>query len=513
MSKQKITEFKIACREYLAPLGIMKLRPLGRHVGVERPTEKKLNELIEEIVGILAGEIAPIPKSNRGAPVKNDVLEPKILEEIAKLQWKYLSIISDDAIRMNLIPTTTPSGEKLPTERERMDAFLAKEPTYLEFYSPEGEREARENAKKEYCRQVEFSDGLPRLLPLDGSLKEEPIVVPVELVREYDLHEGDVVICHTEKRANFRVAKDVLSVNGIKEKKGRRNRFEDCDVSYPQKRIRFYESQTEYSCLLCKYMDWLFSVRRGQRGCLVAPPKAGKSTSLYYITKAIFALNPDLEVFVLLLEQPLDAVGQFRRSVKEGNLVYTTYEEDSEMQVFKAEFLLKRAKSFAECGKDVVFIVDSINALARAYNDTEYSKGGKTLAGGLESKTLQYVKKYFGAGRYFAKGGSVTMLAALACDTGNPVDSVLVSELLPLANLEIRFSDELARRRVFPAIDYAASKVSHLEEMNFEGSEIETEQLLRGKYFLRHTEMQFRESLTNGNSREEWLTAMKNSIE
>ena len=206
-------------------------------------------------------------------------------------------------------------------------------------------------------------------------------------------------------------------------------------------------------------------------------------------------------------------VGQFRRSVKEGNFVYASYEEDSEIQVFKAEFLLKRAKAFAECGKDVLLIVDSLNALTRAYNDTEYSRGGKTLAGGLESKTLQYVKKYFGAGRCFAKGGSVTVLAALSSDTGNPVDSLLVSDLLPLANLEIRLSDDLARRRVFPAVDYTASKVSRLEELNFEGNEIETEEIVRGKYLLAYTETQFRELLSKSNSKEELINFIIKSIE
>lgn len=509
MSDQKIMEFKFACKEYLAPLGLMKLRPLGRHVGVEHSTKKKFKDLLEEIVGVLAGEIQPIPKSNRGAPIKNDFIEPKVLEEIAKLQWKYLSIISDDALEMNLIPTTTPSGEKLPTQKERMDAFLAKEPTYLEFYSPEGEREAFENAAKEYCRQLEVCEGVPCLLPLDGSFKEEKIVVPVGLIHEYDLHEGDVITCHAEKKGNFKVTKDILSVNGMKEKKGRRNRFDEYEVSFPKKRIRFYdEAQTEYSSLLCKYMDWLFSVRRGERGCLVSPPKAGKTTSLYHIAKTASALNPDLEVFVLLLEQPLEVVGQFRRSVKEGNFVYASYEEDSEIQVFKAEFLLKRAKAFAECGKDVLLIVDSLNALTRAYNDTEYSRGGKTLAGGLESKTLQYVKKYFGTGRSFVKGGSVTMLAALSCDTGNPVDSLLVSDLLPLANLEIRLSDDLARRRVFPAVDYTASKVSRLGEMNVSENDVAFDGILHGNYLQKHGEFELRELLSKNNLREEFIGAV-----
>lgn len=511
MSEQQKREFKFACKEYLSTLGLMSLRPVGRKYGVDEPTKKAKLELVDAIVGILAGEIEPIEQSKRGAPVKNDNVPPQIFEEIAKLQWKYLNVISVEAIENNFIPTTTPSGEKLPTIQEEMQAFLAKGPNMLEFYSPEGEREARENAKREYVGQVENCKGTVCLMPLNGSLKEERIVVPVSLIHEYELREGDVVVCRAEKRAALKVATEILSLNGIKEKRNRRNRFEELDVCYPQKQIRFYDKEKAPS-LLSKYVDWLFCVRHGQRGCLLAPPKAGKTTALYQMSKAAAALNPDLEVLVLLLEQPLEVVGKFKQSVQEGNFLYAGYEEDSVEKVFNAEFLLKRAKAFAECGKDVLLIVDSLNALARAYNDTEYSQGGRTLVGGMESKTLQYVKKYFGAGRCISKGGSLTILASLSFDTGNPVDDLLVSELLPLANLEMAFSDELARKKEFPAIDFKRSKILWADETEFEKAGLNLEQTLRGEYLPARGEDELRETLLKSESKGEFVGEVLKSI-
>ncbi len=512
MSDQQKTEFKFACKEYLSTLGIMTLRPLGRHYGVKNPTEKIKEVIVEEIVGILAGEVTPAQRGNRGAPVKNDTVPSHVFEEIGKMQWKYFGVISAEAIEYDFVPRTTPRGEKLPTIQEEIRAFLAKGPNMLEFYSPEGEKEARENAKKEYAGQLENCNGKACLLPLNASLKGERIVVPVALIHDYDLREGDVITCRAEQKTSFKVATKILSVNGEKEKKIRRNRFDEYEVCYPKNHIRFYDSEIA-SSLLSKYADWLFCVRRGQRGCLLAPPKAGKTTALYHISKAATKLNPDLEVLVLLLEQPLEVVSQFRQSVKEGNFVYAGYEEESAVQVFNAEFLLKRAKSFAECGKDVLLIVDSLNALARAFNDTEYSKGGRTLSGGLESKTLQYVKKYFGAGRCFSKGGSITVLASIALDTGNPVDDLLVSELLPLANLEIAFNDEMARRKEFPTIDYVNSKILFGEELCSEKDNFDLEQTLRREYLPKYGEERLRKSLLGSNSKEEFINQIIKAID
>jgi transcription termination factor Rho len=142
--------------------------------------------------------------------------------------------------------------------------------------------------------------------------------------------------------------------------------------------------------------------------------------------------------------------------MKEGNLVATSYEDDPENHVFVAEFLLKRAKRFAEMGRDVILIVDSLTQIAKAYNETEFCLGGKTLPCGIESKTLHYIKKFFGSSRNFARMGSLSIIATAAMETGDLADDFLRNELFSVANAKIALSDKLARQRVFPAIDFGA---------------------------------------------------------
>jgi transcription termination factor Rho len=140
--------------------------------------------------------------------------------------------------------------------------------------------------------------------------------------------------------------------------------------------------------------------------------------------------------------------------------LYTTYEDDPERQVFVAEYLLKRAKRYAECGSDVLVLVDSLSALARAYNDTDASIGGKMLVGGMESKTIQYLKRFFGTARCFEKGGSVTILGTVTVDSGNPADDLISAELSAIGNYEVCLNEQLARKRIYPAIELSSSKTN-----------------------------------------------------
>ncbi|MBQ4053542.1 MAG: hypothetical protein IJD33_04310, partial [Clostridia bacterium] len=194
-------------------------------------------------------------------------------------------------------------------------------------------------------------------------------------------------------------------------------------------------------------------IGKGHRGIIAASPKSGKSTLLTEIAAVAAKANKNLHVMTLLTDQAPEAIGQYRKIVGTDNLVYTTYEDTPERQVFVANFILNRAKRYAESGKDVLLFVDSFNALSRAYNDTDESAGGKVLAGGLENKTVQYLKRYFGAARCLEKSGSLTILGTMSMDTGNPADDLLKAELSAVSNLEIVLSDDLAKRRIYPPID------------------------------------------------------------
>ena len=224
----------------------------------------------------------------------------------------------------------------------------------------------------------------------------------------------------------------------------------------------------------------MLPIRKGQRGCVISAPKAGKTAVLKKLVESAQALNRRLEVFTLLVDQSHETVGEFKRISRSNSVFYSTYEDDADRQVFVADFVLKRAKRFAEMGKDVLIVIDSLNALAGAFNNTEASLGGKMLASGLESKTIHYLKKYFGAARCLEKGGSITILGAVNVGTGDPADETIARELSTLATMQLYLSEELAIKRIYPAIDFVKA-FSKLEGYPQDEESRECEFLLRNK--------------------------------
>ena len=443
--KDKNNEFRYACKDYLQTLSLGDLRIYGRDIGVAQPTTKKKGELIELIVAILTGENSPIGKSNRGAPVKDSFIDPKIPKYIERLQQLYIGGIDQSA------DDTSDYLARLQEMREKGEFVLTVE-------DPNAEEIRKNGVRQIYKGQLQTLGGVSMLLPLTCIDSEDKIVISVEMIRAYDLREGDVITCYAEKRSSFFVVTTVLTVNDLVVDTFRRGHFDDYGVCFPHKMIHTYE-EGRYSGLANKYLEWLLPMGRGQRGLIVAPPKSGATALLLEVCQAAAKLNGSMRVLTLLVDQSPETVSQFRKVIEEGNLLYTTYEDESERQIFVADYLLKRVKRYAESGSDVLLIVDSFNALARAFNDTDASEGGRTLAGGMESKTVQYIKRYFGSARCFEKGGSLTVLGALSVDTGNPADDLLRAELSGIASYELSLSEDFARRRIYPAIDVASSSV------------------------------------------------------
>ncbi|MBQ7948989.1 MAG: hypothetical protein IJ284_04420 [Clostridia bacterium] len=429
-------EFKFACREFLSGFSLNALRSFGRDIGVSNPTkDKKKKVLIEEIVLVLSGEIMPCSPSTLGAPVKNDFVDPKIHEGINRIRMMYTDQPDDDF-------------NHLKEQFQR----LKENPHYLVVEDPNARELEKNGVPEVYVGQLETLNGVSVLLPLNCMDTATKIIVSVEMIRSHDLREGDVISCYAEKRHSVLVATVILTVNEEKVDLLHRGHFDDCNACYPHQKLNFHDGNKN-AALTGKMLQWLVAVGKGQRGLVIAPPKSGKSMLLMEMAALATRLNKDLTVMSLLIDQAPEAVGQFRKIVGDDHLVYTTYEDDSDRQVFASEFILKRAKRYAESGKDVLLFVDSLNALSRAFNDTESSIGGKVFVGGLESKTVQYLKRYFGTARCLERGGSITIIGALATDTGNPADDFLQAELSTIANLEICLSEELAKRRIYPAVD------------------------------------------------------------
>lgn len=439
-------QFKRDCRLYFKDVILGELRSYGREVGVESPTKLKKSELIEEILAILTKEKEPVPRSNKGAPVLAKGVDARVLERVDALR-RYYKIPLYSEVKMGKDGIILPDDfDDLPEGYKTI--FNSK----LEFHS------SADVDAQLYAGQFQKLDNVCWILPLDCVDKGQNILISDTLASLYGLVEGDEVKCYAVPSSKALVAKEITEINGCSLSQLKRSEFEKQDILLPNERITFSDG-VRYASETLKFMQWLVPVCKGQRGCVIASPKVGKTKILLQIADAVASLNEDVQVFALLVDQTPETVAEYRKAVSADKLLSTTYDDDSDRQIFVAEYLLRRVKRYAECGKDVLLIVDSLNALAHAYNDTEASVGGKTLACGLESKTLHYVKKFFGTARRLQSGGSVTVLGAVTINSGNPADDAVASELSNISNVEIRLDDELAKKRVFPSLNVSGVSV------------------------------------------------------
>ena len=490
MRAQAIKEFKYECTAFLSALGIVKLRPYARYIGVDSPTkEKKKEVLIEEIVLVLTGEVEPT-WSNRGAPVKNNYVDPEIIETVEKLRSQYLNAPKD------VYDFTKQYKE------------IKENPFVLRVEDPDMQKEDG-HTREIYRGQLASINNVPFLLPLDCKDPPPQWVVSVEQIHLNDLRDGDVITCYAKKNKGVLVASDILTINGLVNDRSKRAHFDACDACFPTERIRLSDGQP--TSITAKYLQWLLPFGKGQRGCIISSPKNGKTTLLAEIAAATSSVQQDLTVLAVLIDQPPEIVGQFRKIVKKDNFISTSYEDAPERKVFVAEFLLNRAKRFVERGLDVVLFIDSLTALAHAYNETKDSVGGKMLSCGLESKTLQFIKRYFGSARCLEKGGSLTILSTLSTATGDPADDVLFSELSPLANFEIRLSDRLAIKRIFPAIELQDATVKQ-SRLLFTSQEESFDVWLRGEYLPLHGEEGLRNAIMQSKTYEEFADKLQKSF-
>jgi len=276
-------------------------------------------------------------------------------------------------------------------------------------------------------------------------------VSPVQIKR-FRLDTGDIVkgIKRTPKEGEkFPALIFVGEVNGQHpENAMKRRRFDELTPLYPDKRLKLETVHTEYTMRL---MDLLSPIGKGQRGMIVAPPKAGKTTILKKIANSITANNPETEVIVLLIDERPEEVTDMKRSIK-GHVIHSTFDETPDRHVKVAEMVLERAKRLTEQRKDVVILLDSLTRLARAYNLVMPSSG-RTLSGGLDPSSLHKPKRFFGAARNTEEAGSLTILATALVETGSRMDDVIFEEFKGTGNMEVHLDRKLSEKRIFPAID------------------------------------------------------------
>lgn len=455
MTEEVVSTLKIEYAKYLDTLGVTtSLRSLGRFIGVKNPTELKKEELIEKIIAVLVGELEAVSPSKRGAPVKDDKLNPDIL-------------ITLETICLNNGGDWLFAGKTVERKEDPFAGFFRPEKNVIGVHSSEFEKMG---VTTDCVGQLEKTKNFYCLFPLDGRSFVENVFVDERLVKEYSLKEGDVLVGKKREKGNAFFVTEISLVNGIEFGNFTRRDFECGEVCSPSQKI---------SLRTCKYVDWFLPVVKGGRCLIVSPPKAGKTSLLKEIAKDCIQ-NTQIKTLGLLIEQPIEIVSEFRKIYQAEDLLYTTYEEEADVHVFIAEFLLKRAKSYVEAGKDVCVVIEGLQSLAKAYDEVNF-ENGKTLSCGLSAKTVRYLKKVLTTARAFDGGGSLTVICTTSVGTGNPEDDIFFSEISPLFNTRIHLSEELALKRVYPAIDLENSFLASPEKV-FEEKMNATDLFIREKY-------------------------------
>lgn len=291
---------------------------------------------------------------------------------------------------------------------------------------------------------------------LSGS---EDIYVSQSQIRRFHLKTGDVIsgVAREHKVGErYNALMQITSVNGKNpEDVKQRKSFETLTPIFPNERIHLGEGS---DVLSMRIVDLLSPIGKGQRGMIVSPPKAGKTTLLKEIALSVQRCNPSIHLLILLIDERPEEVTDIKEAIegKKVEVIYSTFDEQPERHKKVAEMTIERAKRLVEQGEDVMILLDSITRLARAYNLT-ITPSGRTLSGGLDPASLYLPKRFFGAARNMREGGSLTILATALVDTGSKMDDVIYEEFKGTGNMELVLSRKLQERRIFPAIDLLKS--------------------------------------------------------
>ena len=298
------------------------------------------------------------------------------------------------------------------------------------------------------------------------------VYISISQARRFAMRRGDFVegACRpAASNEKFPALIRIDSVSGLAPEQARnRPRFEDLTPLFPDEKLRL--ETTGSAELTTRIIDLLSPIGKGQRGMIVSPPKAGKTTILKQIAHSIEANNPEVHLIVLLVDERPEEVTDMRRSVK-GEVVASTFDRPSDEHTAIAELTIDRAKRLVELGRDVVIVLDGITRLARAYNLAQPASG-RIMSGGVDSGALYPPKRFFGAARNIEEGGSLTILATALVETGSKMDEVIFEEFKGTGNMEIRLDRRLAERRLYPSIDVNASSTRH-EELLFERGQLQ----------------------------------------
>ncbi len=317
-----------------------------------------------------------------------------------------------------------------------------------------GNRNYRNEERPEVEGILDLADGGFGFLRFNNFLtSDKDIYVSPTQIRRFGLRTGDKIRGITRlpnSGERFGALLYVVTVNGKRPVNTRRRpHFDDLTPIFPNEKLVLENSSIELST---RIIDLVAPIGKGQRGLIVAQPKAGKTVLLKKIANTIEEKYPDIEQIILLVDERPEEVTDMKESLKHSEVIYSTFDELPAHHIKVAEMVIQRAKRLAEEGQDVVILLDSITRLARAYN-MEVPSSGRTLSGGLDPGALHPPKKFFGAARNLKEGGSITILATTLVETGSRMDDVIYEEFKGTGNMELHLDRKLSERRIFPAID------------------------------------------------------------
>ncbi|AQR93313.1 transcription termination factor Rho [Clostridium saccharoperbutylacetonicum] len=424
------------------------LRDIAKDLNVKNISKFKKHELIEEI----------LKGSNNFIKKDGVILRENIAPKAVKADEAVVSRTNNATEGVVSKPNNTNEAVKV-TQREDVKV------NNNSNVSSDNAR-VEKNDKKENLREMindsSVANGILEILENNsfGFLRcknyltsSDDIYVSPSQIRRFNLRTGDEVegkVREAKEGEKFKALLFVQKVNGeAPEKAIGRKSFETLTPIYPKERVRLETSDS--NDLASRLMDIICPIGKGQRGIIVAPPKAGKTTVLKKIAQNIAKNYPDTKLIVLLIDERPEEVTDMKRSIN-GDVVYSTFDEEPQNHAKVSQMVLERAKRMVEQGKDVVILLDSITRLSRAYNLT-ITPTGRTLSGGLDPGALIMPKKFFGAARKIEEGGSLTILATALVETGSRMDDMIFEEFKGTGNMEVHLDRRLQERRIFPAID------------------------------------------------------------
>ena len=308
---------------------------------------------------------------------------------------------------------------------------------------------------------------------------DNDVYVSPSQIRRFNLKTGDILKGNTRVKSQnekFSALLYVTYINGFKANEMQRMNFEDMTPIFPNERLYL---ERPGGSMAMRITDLVSPIGKGQRGMIVSPPKAGKTTLLKDAAKSILRNNPEMHLIILLIDERPEEVTDMKETIKGKNveIIYSTFDELPEHHKRVSEMTIERAKRLVEHKKDVTIFIDSITRLARAYNLT-VSPSGRTLSGGLDPAALHMPKRFFGAARNMREGGSLTILATALVDTGSKMDDVVYEEFKGTGNMELVLDRKLQEKRVFPAIDIAKSGTRR-EDLRRTSDELEAAEIMR----------------------------------